>query len=161
MNFSNQNSKNSIPCVIPTVREVKEKFDNDKSKNTSIFFFKISLIIKCYKCQDYRYVAANCPSLFKITVNDRVPIETPTCDIIIFSEVTSMIKEFNISHPFSSLAWLPTPPSSPSLLSILTVVIHFDHQPLSLLLQTLSLFLLWPMLVTKSKFSTDVIPIVN
>jgi len=39
MNSSNQNSKNSVPCVIPTVREVKEKSDNNKSKNTEKDFF--------------------------------------------------------------------------------------------------------------------------
>jgi len=34
MNSFNQNSKSSIPCVITTVNEVKEKTDNNKNKNT-------------------------------------------------------------------------------------------------------------------------------
>jgi len=34
MNFFNQNSKSNVPCVIATVSQVEEKFDNNKSKNT-------------------------------------------------------------------------------------------------------------------------------
>ena len=34
MNSFNQNSKSSVPCVITTVNEVKEKTDNNKNKNT-------------------------------------------------------------------------------------------------------------------------------
>ena len=62
MNSSNKNSKSSIPYVIPTVREIKEKPDNNKSKNTEKDFSKISSTTKCYKYQGYEHVAANCPS---------------------------------------------------------------------------------------------------
>jgi len=55
MNFSNQKLKISVPCVIATVREVKKKSDNNKSKNIGNEFFKISSTTKCYKCQDYGY----------------------------------------------------------------------------------------------------------
>ena len=51
MNSSYKNSKSSVPYVIPTVGEVKKKSDNNKSKNIEKDFFKISLTIKCYKCQ--------------------------------------------------------------------------------------------------------------
>jgi len=34
MNSSKRNSKSNVSCVIPTIREVKEKSDNNKSKNT-------------------------------------------------------------------------------------------------------------------------------
>ena len=38
-----QNPKSGTTCVIFTARKVKEKFDNNKSKNTENDFFKISL----------------------------------------------------------------------------------------------------------------------
>ena len=39
MNSYNQNLKVNVPCVIPTVREVKKKSDNNKSKNIENNFF--------------------------------------------------------------------------------------------------------------------------
>ena len=42
MNFFNQNSKSSVPCVIPTVSKIEEKSDN-KSKNTEKEFSKRQL----------------------------------------------------------------------------------------------------------------------
>ena len=53
INSSNENSKSSIPCVIPTVNEVKERSENNKSKNTEKDFSKISPAIICYKCQEF------------------------------------------------------------------------------------------------------------
>jgi len=76
MNYSNKNSKSSALCVIHTVREVKEKSENNKSKNTKKDYFKICPITKCYKCQGYGHAAINCPSPFKIAINNRVLIET-------------------------------------------------------------------------------------
>ena len=35
-------------------------------------FFKISLTIKCYKCQGYGHVAANCPSPVKDTIDKKL-----------------------------------------------------------------------------------------
>ena len=58
INSSNQNSKNCVPCVILTVREVEEGSDNNKRKNTEKDFFKVSPTTKCYKCQGYGHVAA-------------------------------------------------------------------------------------------------------
>ena len=40
MNSSNENSKSSVPYVIPTVNEVKERSDNNKRKNTENDFFQ-------------------------------------------------------------------------------------------------------------------------
>jgi len=74
MNSFNQNSKSSVPCVIPTASEVDKKSDNSKSKNTEKDFSKISLTTKCDKCQGYGHIAANYPSPFKIAINDEVPI---------------------------------------------------------------------------------------
>ena len=104
MNFSNQNSKSSVPCVILTVNETK-KSDNNKSKNTEKDFFKISPITKCYKCQGYGHVDANCPSLFKITINNRVPIETPMSDSTISLKVTHLIKKFTVIYSLPSLLY--------------------------------------------------------
>ena len=72
MNSSNQNSKSSDPCTIPIVREFKEKYDNNKSKNTEKDFFKINRITKFYKCQSCEHVATSCPISFKNAINDGV-----------------------------------------------------------------------------------------
>jgi len=157
INSSNQNSKSNAPCVIPIVRKIKEKSDNNESKNTEKDFSKISPTIKCYKCQGYGHVA-NCPSKFKIVINDRNPIEAPKLAGTIFSKVTVVIKEFTVTCLFSSPGLLPTPPS---LLLTPAVVPHFGHQSFPLLLPTPSPFLLWPMLSTKSKFSTNLIPLAD
>ena len=156
MNSFTHNSKNSVLCVIPTVNEIKIKSDNNKIKTTEKDFSKISLTTKCYKCQGYRYIAANCPNLFKIVINDGVPIEAHKP--IISLKVTHMVKEFIVIRPFSSLALL-TPLSPPSLLLTPTVVTYFGHQSLSPPLLTPSIFLLWFILSTKSKSSTDLIHI--
>ena len=102
MNSSNQNSKSSVSCVILTVREVKEKFDNNKRKNTEKNFFKISLTIKCYKCQGYRHIVANCPISFKIAINDRVLIEASKPDSTISPKVTFVIKKLTVICLFPS-----------------------------------------------------------
>ena len=60
-----------------------------------------------------------------------------------------------------SRALLPTPPSPPPLLSIPTVITCFGQQSLPPLLPTPSFFLLWHILCTKLKFSTDLISIAN
>ena len=133
MNFSDQNSKNSVPRVIPTVREVKEKSDNNKSKNTEKDFFKIYPTTKCYKCQGYGYIAANYPSPFKIAINDRVLIEVSKPDGIISLKVTLVTKKFIVTCPFSSSFLLPTPLSLSSLLSAPVVITCFGHHPFSLM----------------------------
>ena len=161
MNSSNQYLKSNVPYVILTVSEVEEKYDNNISKNTENDFSKTSLTTMCYKCQGYWHVAANCSNPFKIAINDRVFIETLKPDSIISPKVTHMIKEFTVTRPFPSLTLLPTPPSPPPLLSTPTIVTCFGHQPLPPPLLTPSPSLLWPMLDTKSKFSTDLIPIVD
>ena len=140
MNSSNQNSKNSVLYVIPTVR-VKEKFDNNKSKNAGKNFSKIPKT-KCYKCKGYGHVVANCPSPFKIDINDGVLIEAHKSDNTISSKVNPVIKEFIDTRPFPSSALLPTPPSPPPLLLTPVVVSYFSYQLLPPLLATPSPFLL-------------------
>ena len=80
----NQNLKSGTTFVIPTAGE--ENSDNNESTNS-----KISLTTKCYKCQGWGHVAANCPSSFKIDINDGVPIETPKPSSIISLKVTHVI----------------------------------------------------------------------
>ena len=62
---------------------VKNKNIN-KNRDIKWDFFKISLMIKCYKCQDYGHVVVNCPSPFNIAINDGVLIRTPKPDSTIF-----------------------------------------------------------------------------
>ena len=112
----NQNPKSSTTCVIPTAREIEEKSDNNKSKNIEKDFFKLSPIIKCYKCQAYRHIVANCPSPFKITITDKVFIKALEPDNIISPKVTPVIKEFTATRSFPSTALLLTPHSPPLLL---------------------------------------------
>ena len=57
-------SENSIPSVVTLV--VKESSDRD--------FSKFSLMIKCYKCQDYEHVAANCPTPVKVAQVREPPV---------------------------------------------------------------------------------------
>jgi hypothetical protein len=45
---------------------------NAKGKNTDKDFSKLSPIIKCYKCQGYGHVAANCPTPFRVAI-DKLP----------------------------------------------------------------------------------------
>ena len=82
-------------------------------------------------------------------------------DSTISLKVTHAIEEFTITRPFPSSALLSTPPSLLSLLMILTVVTCFGQQSLPPRLSTPSSFLLWFMLGTKSKYSTDFIPIAD
>ena len=97
--------------MISTVREFKEKSDNNKSKNTEKDFFKISPATRCYECQGYEHIAAKCLSPFKTVINDEVFIEIPKHDSNIFLKVTH--KEFTVIRPLPSLALLSTPPSPP------------------------------------------------
>ncbi|XP_020257552.1 uncharacterized protein LOC109834065 [Asparagus officinalis] len=48
---------------------------DNKGKGTERNFSKISSTTKCYKCQGYGHVAANCPSPVKIAIVIREPIE--------------------------------------------------------------------------------------
>ena len=64
--------------------------------------------IKCYKYQDYGHVAVNCPSPFKIAINDEVSIETSKPDSIISLKVTHVIKELTVTRHFPSTALLST-----------------------------------------------------
>jgi len=73
-----------------------------KERTLKMIFFKISPAIKCYKCQSYRHVAANCPSPFKIAIKDRVPIEAPKPDSIISPKVTHR----SLLSSVLSLPWL-------------------------------------------------------
>ena len=82
-----------------SIHQLSPKIDlNNTKKNRDIKrdIFKISLAIKCYKCQDYGHVAVNCLSPFKIAINDRVLLETPKPDSTISSKVTLMIKKFSV-----------------------------------------------------------------
>jgi hypothetical protein len=45
---------------------------NTKGKSTEKDFSKLSPIIKCYKCQGYGHVAANCPTPFRVAI-DKMP----------------------------------------------------------------------------------------
>ena len=146
--------------MIPTVSEVEES-DNSKSKNAENDFSKISFTTKCYKCQGYGHVAANCPSPFKIVINDRVLIKASKSDSIVSLKATHVIKKFTVTCHFDFPALLPTPPSLPPLLPTPTIVTCFGYQLLPPLLLTPSSFLLWPMLGTKSKISIELIPITD
>ena len=126
MNSSNQNPKSSVPCVIVIVNEVKEKSDNKKRKNIEKDFFKITPTTKCYKCQGYGHVAANCPSSFKIAING-VFIEAPKPDSTISLKVTPIIKEFTVNYTFPLPVLLSTPRSPPLLLPTPTIITCFFH----------------------------------
>jgi len=122
----------------------KEKGVENNTKDTKRDFSKISPTFKCYKCQSYGHVAANCPSPFKITINDRVSIETPKPDSTISPKDTDVIKEFSIFYSvdtttvsfaaatvtcqfsFPALANTTFSSSTP----IPTVITCFGHQPL-------------------------------
>jgi len=62
----------------------KSTESNAKGKNTERDFSTLSRIIKCYNCQGYGHVAANCPIPFKIAIIDKVFIEAPKPDNILF-----------------------------------------------------------------------------
>jgi len=53
----------------------KKAESNAKGKNTKDDFPTLSSIIKCYNCQGYEQVVANCPTSFKIAIIARVSIE--------------------------------------------------------------------------------------
>ena len=88
-------SENSILLVVMPV--IKEFNDRD--------FFKFSPTIKCYNCQEYGHVVANCPSP-KIAINDKVFIEASKPVSAISPKVTPVIKEFNIV-PLAATAIVP------------------------------------------------------
>jgi len=125
---------------------------NAKGKSIERDFFALSYIIKCYDCQDYGHVAANCSTPFKIDIIDRVSIESLKPDSTISSKVTSMIKEFNVASSaitiiVSFVAVAPVARPFPSwfycphhilclfycrlLLSLLVSFIYYRHHPLS------------------------------
>ena len=100
-------------------REVEEKSDNNKNKNIEKDFSKLSPIIKCYKCQVYGHVAANCPDPVKIAKVREPPVTN--------------------SEPLPPL--LPIPPSSLPPLDIIvpyssTTLVGSCCQPLPPLLST-------------------------
>ena len=51
----------------------KDKSVDNKGKDTDKEISKLTLTIKCYKCQGYGHVAANCSSPVKITLVNWVP----------------------------------------------------------------------------------------
>jgi len=53
----------------------KGKQSDDRSKPSEQSFSKFSASTKCYRCQGYSHIVANCPSEVKITFINRVPIQ--------------------------------------------------------------------------------------
>jgi len=90
-----------IPSSRHDIKDTKNKGveSNTKSKNTERDLSTLNFIIKCYNCQDYGHTAANCPTLFKIIIIEKVSIEAPKPDSIIFPKVTHVTKEFNVVFP--------------------------------------------------------------
>jgi len=59
---------------------IKGKILERDNKNKGPKFSKVSSTTKCYKHQDYGHLAANCPSLLRITIIDGTPIEATKSD---------------------------------------------------------------------------------
>ena len=55
--------------------DIKGKSLEWDNKNKGLEFPKVSFTIKCYKCQCYVHLDANCPGLSRITIIDGTPIE--------------------------------------------------------------------------------------
>jgi len=55
------------------MEDTKGKSIENKGKGIDREFSKLTLIIKCYKCQGYGHVAANCPTQVKITLVNEKP----------------------------------------------------------------------------------------
>jgi len=53
--------------------DIKSKGPEQHNKNKGPESSKVSSTIKCYKCQDYGHLAANCPNLIRITIIDERP----------------------------------------------------------------------------------------
>ena len=72
----------SIGLVPKTLcrNDIKGKSLERDNKNNGPVLFKAGSTTKCYKFQDYRHLAASCPSLVKITIIDRTPTETTESD---------------------------------------------------------------------------------
>ena len=94
------------PTLLVATPVIKESSDRDYSK--------LSPTIKCYKCQGYGHVAANCPTPVKVHQVREPPVTN--------SELLPPL--------------LSTPPSPLPLLSTPTVIVCFDRRPLPLLLPT-------------------------
>jgi len=102
MSTWNQRMDRVFFCLTLTPREVVEESDNTtqphrsstqssslrnnvKNKNAEIynrnkstkFFFKISTVARCNKCQGYDHIAVDCTSPVKITAVNEVPILAP------------------------------------------------------------------------------------
>ena len=168
--YSRQGNAQTPTYKVDTKNKSAES--NAKEKSTERDFSTLSHIIKCYNCQGYGHITANCPSPFKIAIIDRVFIEAPKPDSIISPKVTLVIKEFNVVfsavttifsfvavaadiRPFPSSTLPSTPPSLLPLLPTPTVVTYF----LPPLLLTPSPFLLWHVLGLKLKFSIVIQPV--
>jgi len=91
------------PHQVHTQKPAYKMNTNDKStkssakgKNTDRDFSTLSPIIKCYNCQGYEHVAANCSTQFKIAIIDRIFIEVFKPDSTISPKITPVIKEFSL-----------------------------------------------------------------
>jgi len=121
------------------------------------------VLIKCYNCQGYGHVVANCPSPFKTAITDKVFIEISNPDSITSSKATPVSKEFSVVSPATTAIVpssaaptivCPSPslalmPSLPTLLLTAIVVTYLPP-----LLPTPSPIPLWLVLGPKSKFFT-------
>ena len=65
---------NRFQCQTFThIADAKGKNIENKGNGVDKEFSKLTPIIKCYKCQGYGHVAANCPTLVKITLLNGEP----------------------------------------------------------------------------------------
>jgi len=112
-----QATESSNQTLDRIITKVEKKSDNTTSvikESSDRDYSKLSLTIKCYKCQGYGHVAANCPTPIKVAHVREPPLTN--------------------SEPLPPL--LPTPPSSLSLLSTPTVIVCYGRQHLPPLLPT-------------------------
>ena len=112
-----QATESSNQTLDRIITKVEKKSDNTTSvikESSDRDYSKLSPTIKCYKCQGYGHVAANCPTLIKVAQVRKPPVIN--------------------SEPLPLL--LPTPPSPLYLLSTPTVIVCSDRQHLPPLLPT-------------------------
>ena len=83
--YTSRSQDHQAPTVKSTARTPTHKVDtkdkgvesNAKDMSTKNDFSKLSPIIKCYKCQGYGHVAANCPTPFRVVI-DKLPVTEST-----------------------------------------------------------------------------------
>ena len=128
MNSFNQHSENSVPCVFPTVREVKEKPDNNKSKKKRTFL---------------RFVLQISATNFKVM---SMLLSTVQAHLRLSSMTEFLLKHLSLIVLFfwKSLKWLK------SLLSLVIFLPQHYCQHYLLRLLYYRLLLTLPVLITNS-----------